>query len=276
VTSNVLSLVGGLADAHPAPYVNTAVAYPVGGPRDSSMMGGGNFADLGDGTFATGDLGTADGYSAHELYLMGLMAPEEVQPWFYLADTNPPLGQIPWAPEEIIVSGKRKEVRMQQIVDAIGPRLPAYDGTQKTFRVVYVILERPGAPVTESEVRTVSGYIAAFERRFAVATGGRGAIAPPVARGALDADFGTSLGFSGVAIVARRPMWFIDVSRGNVTGWKWTFGDGQTATWQHPKHTFRAPGTYTVTLEISDGIATSAASHTVTVAPNLKRRAVAP
>lgn len=93
--STVLALDGG----HPAPYVNTAVAYPVSGPRNSSMMGGGNFADLGDGTFATGDLGTADGYSAHELYLMGLLAPEEVQPWFYVADANPPFGESPWLPK---------------------------------------------------------------------------------------------------------------------------------------------------------------------------------
>ncbi|MFN8494293.1 MAG: PKD domain-containing protein [Caldilineaceae bacterium] len=44
---------------------------------------------------------------------------------------------------------------------------------------------------------------------------------------------------------------FTDLSTGNVTGWQWSFGDGATATTQHPAHTYIATGAYTVTLTVS-------------------------
>lgn len=37
-----------------------------------------------------------------------------------------------------------------------------------------------------------------------------------------------------------------------VTGWKWDFGDGNTSTEQHPKHIYRTPGSFTVTLTITN------------------------
>ena len=37
-----------------------------------------------------------------------------------------------------------------------------------------------------------------------------------------------------------------------VTGWKWDFGDGNTSTEQNPKHIYRTPGSFTVTLTITN------------------------
>ena len=45
---------------------------------------------------------------------------------------------------------------------------------------------------------------------------------------------------------------FSDLSTGNITSWLWDFGDGNTATDQNPSHTYSNPGTYTVSLTISD------------------------
>ena len=39
---------------------------------------------------------------------------------------------------------------------------------------------------------------------------------------------------------------------GNVIGWDWHFGDGGTSKEAEPTHLYRAPGTYTVTLTVSD------------------------
>ncbi len=36
----------------------------------------------------------------------------------------------------------------------------------------------------------------------------------------------------------------------SITGWSWNFGDGNTASVQHPSHTYLAPGTYVVTLSV--------------------------
>src|SRR5512135_2043679 len=41
--------------------------------------------------------------------------------------------------------------------------------------------------------------------------------------------------------------------------WAWDFGDGATSTEQNPTHTYTDPGTYTVSLEVTD-----AASNTTT------------
>jgi len=63
---------------------------------------------------------------------------------------------------------------------------------------------------------------------------------------------------------------FDDTSTGNVTGWEWSFGDGSAnATGQLAEHTFDVPGTYTVTLTVTDGLRHSSASAEVTVDPSL-------
>jgi PKD repeat protein len=38
----------------------------------------------------------------------------------------------------------------------------------------------------------------------------------------------------------------------NITGWYWDFGDGTNSILQHPSHTYDAPGTYNVTLTVTD------------------------
>jgi PKD repeat protein len=48
-------------------------------------------------------------------------------------------------------------------------------------------------------------------------------------------------------------MIFTDTSTGSPTSWSWDFGDGGTSTAQHPNHAYAAPGTYTVTLTVSNG-----------------------
>ncbi len=47
---------------------------------------------------------------------------------------------------------------------------------------------------------------------------------------------------------------FYDVSEGSVASRTWNFGDGNTSTVQNPVHTFYNPQTYTVTLQVSNGV----------------------
>lgn len=49
----------------------------------------------------------------------------------------------------------------------------------------------------------------------------------------------------------RRLVAFIDTSIGNVTSWKWSFGDDSTSTEQHPQHIYAKPGNYVVVLDVS-------------------------
>jgi PKD repeat protein len=46
---------------------------------------------------------------------------------------------------------------------------------------------------------------------------------------------------------------FTDLSSGDVSGWLWEFGDGQSSDLQNPTHTYTTVGRYTVSLTITDG-----------------------
>ncbi|HOT03376.1 MAG TPA: PKD domain-containing protein, partial [Methanolinea sp.] len=45
---------------------------------------------------------------------------------------------------------------------------------------------------------------------------------------------------------------FTDLSTGIPTSWNWSFGDGAFSSQQHPNHTYTAPGTYNVTLTVTN------------------------
>ena len=55
---------------------------------------------------------------------------------------------------------------------------------------------------------------------------------------------------------------FTDLSTGNPTSWNWMFGDDGTSTEQNPTHLYTQPGSYDVTLTVSDSIGISLVSKT--------------
>jgi PKD repeat protein len=57
---------------------------------------------------------------------------------------------------------------------------------------------------------------------------------------------------------------FTDTST-KAIAWAWDFGDGEAAMYRHPLHTYAVRGTYTVTLQVTDGVTTAQTTKTVTV-----------
>jgi len=59
--------------------------------------------------------------------------------------------------------------------------------------------------------------------------------------------------FSATPITGLAPLGvqFTDKSTGNVTSWRWDFGDGKTSTAHNPTHTYMKEGGYTVKLKVS-------------------------
>ncbi len=57
--------------------------------------------------------------------------------------------------------------------------------------------------------------------------------------------------------------WFLDQSI-HAASYSWSFGDGQTSTAQNPEHTYTNPGTYTVSLTVTDATGTLSDTKTVT------------
>jgi PKD repeat protein len=67
---------------------------------------------------------------------------------------------------------------------------------------------------------------------------------------AADLDASPSKGPSPLSVA------FSDLSSGMPTSWLWEFGDGATSAEQHPTHLYTVPGTYDVTLTVSNGVGT--------------------
>ena len=72
------------------------------------------------------------------------------------------------------------------------------------------------------------------------------------ATASLNADFTAN----NVNVCLGSSIIFSDASTGNPNSWVWNFGDGNSSTLQNPTHTYSNPGTYNVTLTISDGTTT--------------------
>ncbi|WP_305662329.1 PKD domain-containing protein [Daejeonella sp.] len=60
-----------------------------------------------------------------------------------------------------------------------------------------------------------------------------------------------------VSDMNRRMVSFTDKSQGEISTWKWDFGDGNTSDKQHPVHFYDKPGYYVVTLWVNGPAGTS-------------------
>jgi hypothetical protein len=167
-TSNVLNPIS----AHPAAYVHTPSAFPVYGTSESSVMGGGFFTPEGASSYRT--RASNMGFSWMDLYLMGLAAPQEVGPWFYLHGTELP--QAYWPPDDIVVSGEKREVRVEQMLAVHGARNPSTAYSQREFRVLFVLVTESGKEPSAAEVAKMNEWRSLLEKNFAIATGGRGSV----------------------------------------------------------------------------------------------------
>ena len=155
--------------AHPAAYVHTPAAFPVYGENESSVMGGAYFTGQPDGTYKA--YVANHGFSWTDLYLMGLAAPEEVPPWFYIADTDLPKAY--WPVQGAIAKGERRDVKLSQVTEVHGPRKPSVALSQRRFRVLFVVVTENAEPTAE-EVAKLNQWRTVLERNFELATGGRG------------------------------------------------------------------------------------------------------
>ena len=109
------------------------VVYPVwpgysSGPYpEDSLMGGEVWKDNGDGTFTHEDARVwPSGLSALDLYVMGMIPPTEVPETFLLTDVQE---TDRWG----TVRATKVPVRIEDIVAAMGPRVPAADAAQREF-----------------------------------------------------------------------------------------------------------------------------------------------
>ncbi len=140
----------GRAGAHWSFYFNT----------DASVLEGNSIRDLGEGAsprFET--IAASQTFSALDQYLMGMREADEVPPMFYVAQPagGSSLGTAARAPQVgVRFDGVRKEVRLEDIVAAMGERRPSALLAQRHFRFAFILLVPNGTEPSAEAIRTLN------------------------------------------------------------------------------------------------------------------------
>jgi hypothetical protein len=140
---------------------------------DASNMEGNDIQDLGGGLFRT--VGAVSRYSALDQYVMGLRAASEVPPMFVVtrvtsgqsAEDAPRIG--------VDIRGTRKDVRIEDIVAAMGPRRPDASAAQRIFRQAFLfVVTQPRE--TADDIAKLERFRSAWETYFSDSTDRRGTV----------------------------------------------------------------------------------------------------
>ena len=120
---------------------------------DASFMEGNDIDDLGGGSFRTSR--AVERYSLLDQYAMGLITASQVPPFFYVeAATNiVPQRDREDAPDVgVTFNGTRREVRIDDVIDAMGRREPASSASPKTHRQAFIYILSNGATLDQAQV----------------------------------------------------------------------------------------------------------------------------
>lgn len=167
----------GRDDAHWSYFVNTG----------GSPMEGNRWRDNGNGSFTTTTDVRAFNYSDVDLYLMGLLPPAQVQPWFMI--TNPNLAgkrdiynqalnaaSPPQIFDPMTVNGTRLDFTVQDLVSRLGTRSPAAGTAPNRWRVVFAMLGGRNNGLNEAQRVQFEGMVDMYAEGFRLGTRGLGTL----------------------------------------------------------------------------------------------------
>ncbi|MDX1997340.1 MAG: CARDB domain-containing protein, partial [Thermoanaerobaculia bacterium] len=137
---------------------------------DASVMYGSDWRPNGDGTFTANAVRSF--FSPLDLYLAGLYGADEVPPMTLLVNPAVDGAQLPQ--QGARVTATARTVELDDVVAAMGPRVPSAAEAQKTFRLAFILLTRPGLGVNDAQVAALNHLRDGFYQRFPALTGGRG------------------------------------------------------------------------------------------------------
>jgi hypothetical protein len=166
-----------LGPTHWATGVHLPAAFPYGRAIEADAMGGSTWKDNGDGTYTQLDrdyYSPAKGFSWLGLYLMGLAKPEEVPPFFILRNLQR-TGQQD-AEGHPIFRGDKTVITIQDVIAAMGPRVPDSDHSQKKFNTAMVVMTMPGQPPSKELLTAAANIGERWIVYWSKVTGGRSAV----------------------------------------------------------------------------------------------------
>ncbi len=104
---------------------------------------------------------TVSRYSELDQYLMGLRAPEEVAAMFLVENPRNGIGfSNPSRSPQTGVSfdGDRKDITLDQLIAAEGPRLPDYTVAQRDFRFAFILIVAAGSELSEASLAKLDRF----------------------------------------------------------------------------------------------------------------------
>lgn len=141
---------------------------------DASVMEGNDIEALGGGTFRTA--GAVQRYSPLDQYIMGLIPPEQVPPFFYVespVNVAPERDRSSSPQVGVTFSGTRRDVLIEDVLSAMGPRVPSSVDAQKTWRQAWIFLTQRGSTPSAADIARIDTWRTAWETFFLQATDGR-------------------------------------------------------------------------------------------------------
>ncbi len=139
---------------------------------EASFLEGNRIQDNGAGTqprFRT--IATVEGYSPLDQYLMGFRAPEEVPSTFLVTNTTVYASRAPQS--GINISGDRRDVTVDEIIQVEGRRTPDHTVSQRKFRFGFILVVAQGSQPSQADLNKVETFRKGFEEIYYRATSER-------------------------------------------------------------------------------------------------------
>ncbi len=141
---------------------------------DASVMEGNDIQDLGGGSFRT--VGAMTGYSALDLYAMGLLGESDVSSFFYVespVNVSPSRSRESAPTLNVTMNGTRRDVLIQDIVAANGPRQPSVAASPRLHTQAFIYVASAGRTAASDQIDKLDRIRRQWEGFFVQATGGR-------------------------------------------------------------------------------------------------------
>jgi hypothetical protein len=135
-----------------------------------SPIQGHDWIDNEDGTF-TAIPHDEFQYSDLDLYLMGLMDADEVEPWFLIENPHDcvdsakedkscaPADAFQFQAPSYTVSGTRRDFTIKDVIEFEGERVPSYADSPKSFDISFVLIKRPDEELCDDELEAMEAVV---------------------------------------------------------------------------------------------------------------------
>jgi len=106
---------------------------------------------------------TVQGYAPLDQYLMGWRSPEEVPPTFLVTDSPNVSSGIRSPQIGVAFDGNRRDIAIQEVIDAVGRRTPDSTVSQRRFRFAFLLIVPAGQTPTAGQIAQLETYRSLFE-----------------------------------------------------------------------------------------------------------------